>query len=98
WDQSESPPTWAQPGGDFDPSVSAFVPVDGLGYYTIDSTDALVADVQLFLDTPDANFGWVLTAQIESVLGPTRLDSRENSTPDYPPLLTVEFAPPVAPR
>src|SRR5215510_1314983 len=94
WDDTESPPAWDLPGGDFDPSVSAFVSVSSIDYYTFYSTDGLVADVQLFVDTPKANFGWVLMAQIESVLGPNRFDSRESSNLDYRPFLTVKFAPP----
>ncbi|MGA9770428.1 MAG: DNRLRE domain-containing protein [Blastocatellia bacterium] len=51
---------WTSPGGVFVPKASASQLVSGQGIYTWDSTPALVADVQTWLDSPKTNFGWLL--------------------------------------
>jgi hypothetical protein len=95
WDDSGSPPTWANPGGDFRPDPSASASVEGVGFYTFEASNTLVADVQFFLDNPQSNFGWVLVAQDETAIGyAKRFDTRENSNPSFRPQLTVEFTPP----
>jgi len=95
WDDSGSPPTWANPGGDFRADASASTSVAGVDFYTFAATNTLAADVQFFLDNPQSNFGWVLIAQDETAIGyAKRFDTRENSNPSFRPLLTVEFTPP----
>lgn len=51
---------WTNPGGDFDPTSSAGVLVDGMGIFKWGSTSGMVADVQTWLDDPASNHGWVL--------------------------------------
>jgi hypothetical protein len=95
WDDSGSPPTWANPGGDFLSTPTASTSIAGVGYYTFDASNTLVADVQSFLDYPQGNFGWVVTAQDETAIGyAKRFDTKENTNPMFRPLFTVEFTPP----
>jgi len=51
---------WDNAGGDFDPTTSAGVLVDGQGVFKWGSTSGMVSDVQMWLDTPSSNRGWVL--------------------------------------
>src|SRR5881398_3221935 len=50
---------WTTQGGDFSPTVSASQSVGGIGQYTWSSAQ-MVADVQLWLDSPTSNFGWLV--------------------------------------
>ena len=84
--------TWLNEGGDFMVQASAQVTVDSVGNYTVESTQALVNDVQEWLDDPETNFGWILTA-VESGTTAKRFNSRENSSA-MGPILEVTFTPP----
>ena len=84
---------WTRPGGapaiDFARRPSGALAV---GESSIDSTPAIVADVQDWLDRPHTNDGWVLSQRAGSPLGSVRsFASREDSA--RAPRLTVEFAP-----
>jgi len=97
WDDSGSPPSWTNPGGDFTDTASVSFSIEGMGTYPIISTDQMVADVQSFLDAADTNFGWIVTGQDELTSGSAkRFDSHENSNPDFRPVLSVTFTPPDA--
>jgi len=87
--------TWTTGGGDFEPIASAQQSVGSLGFYTWSSAQ-MTADVQAWLDTPAANFGWVLVGDETVVAGGTakRFDSRENSTAANRPKLTVYYTVP----
>ena len=84
--------TWATPGGDFADTPSAQLEVDATGAYIIESTDALVADVQDWLDNSETNFGWLLMAA-EGSNSSKRFNSRENSQADTRPMLEIEYTP-----
>ncbi len=91
---------WSTPegGADFTPASSADVFVSNTqGFYIWDSTAALVADVQFWLDSPQANFGWVVRAEMEGEAPGTakRFDSRENTTVAFRPVLTIAYVLPV---
>ena len=86
---------WDAQGGDFSAEVSASLSVSGTGSYTWTSTPMLVADVQFWLDSPSANFGWILIGNEGSDRTAKRFDSRENSNASNRPELTVEFTPEV---
>ncbi len=93
---------WSAPGGaintDFAAIVSASQGIDGINTnpYTFLSTSNLVADVQSWLDSPGANFGWVLLAQQEEIpQSARRIASREN-TVSPPPMLELSYI--TAPR
>jgi hypothetical protein len=90
--------TWGTPGGqpgvDYvaAPSGSTFVYHAG-DPYTFDSSMSLVNDVQLWLDHPGTNFGWMLILRNETeAFTARRFASRESG--EDAPLLYVEFQPP----
>jgi hypothetical protein len=57
---------WTNPGGDIG-SVSGTVSLGTTNQsYTFSSQAGMVADVQQWLDSPSANFGWMLRATTES--------------------------------
>ncbi len=99
YDTSDPPgsPAWGTAGGDYDPAVSAVAVVGNLGSYSWGSTARMVADVQLWLDDPVSNFGWLVMGEEGSNQTTKRFDTRENATEGYRPVLTVTYAPPVCP-
>jgi len=90
--------TWGQPGGqagvDYVPSPSTTTWVYEAGNpYAFESSSALVADAQLWLDQPGTNFGWMLIVQNETTdFTARRFGSRESAFDK--PRLTVTFQPP----
>jgi len=90
---------WAFPGGaatnDYVPELSAETFVYGLGDspYTFVSTPRLVADVQVWLDDPATNFGWMLICQSEEAnFTARRFASREDAGRE--PYLSIDYEPP----
>ncbi len=88
--------SWGAPGGsagsDFSASPAASVSVNGLGTYTFNSTDSLVADAQAWLANPSSNFGWMLLCQSEGVTkSARRFAARENAAP---PILRITYTTP----
>jgi hypothetical protein len=81
---------WASPGGDFDAMPSATTPVGSPATYTWGSTDAIVADVQAWLDEPQTNFGWILIGNEASFGTAKRFESRESAA-ESRPRLTIDF-------
>lgn len=83
------------PGGDFAAASSASISIGGaVGFYSWGSTANMVADVQMWLDNPSANFGWLLRGN-ESVLMTTkRFDSKDNLLASVRPVLEVCYSPP----
>ena len=79
--------TWTTPGGDFVPTPSAtqFAPV-GSGDFAFESSAALVADVQAWLDTPSSNHGWILIG-VEDRPSTTRVMTSREDGPDGPRLI-----------
>lgn len=84
--------TWVSPGGDFMNNASAELVVDSVGSYTVESTEAMVNDVQEWLDDSETNFGWILTAS-ESGTTAKRFNSRENSDAASRPKIEVTYTP-----
>ncbi len=82
---------WAAPGGDFSPVASASQLVGDVGLYTW-SSPQMAADVQLWLDNPGANFGWLVLGDESEIATTKRFDTRESNSP---PVLTIEY---IAPR
>lgn len=58
---------WTNPGGDFDPTISATSTVMTSGSTAQWSSAELAADVQFWIDNPMANFGWIFIGQGEGV-------------------------------
>jgi len=86
---------WSNSGGDLNSAPSSALLVADVNFYTWPSTTQVVADVQSWLDSPQMNTGWILVAESESTSRTAkRFDTRENTNPDFRPVLQVEFTPP----
>ncbi|HAH23020.1 MAG TPA: hypothetical protein DCL77_04535 [Prolixibacteraceae bacterium] len=86
---------WTTAGGDFNPLVSASTSVSEIGNYTWTSAQ-LATDVQNWLNNPSSNFGWCLIGNEATLRTTKRFASREFTTTDNRPLLTIVYAPPVS--
>src|SRR5438067_10564534 len=80
---------WTMQGGDFSATVSASQSVGGVGQYTWSSAQ-MVADVQLWLDSPTSNFGWLVLGDETASATAKRFDTRESASP---PVLTIQYIP-----
>lgn len=87
---------WTTFGGDFVPTPSATRLVDQFTAHTFGPSLELANDVQLWLDDPASNFGWIVIGD-ETTLGTAkRFDSR--TSPSLAgPVLTIDFNPPCVP-
>jgi hypothetical protein len=85
---------WANAGGDWaaNASVVSLTPINGPAVWS--STPAFVGDVQMFLDQPAQNFGWLLKRDNELAIGEVRrFDSRSISIASRRPMLTITYLP-----
>ena len=57
--------------------------------------EGLIEDVQLWLDAPSSNFGWIVVSDEKK--NPKRFDSKDNATTPLKPTLTIGFTPPPSP-
>jgi len=88
--------TWGVSGGqaglDYLTQASAVEPIFGVDGYTFDSTTALIADVQHWLNSPGANFGWMAISQQEDLQFTARRFGSSEASPTYNvPQLLVDF-------
>lgn len=81
---------WASEGGDFAPIADATLAV-GSGTPVWQSSDAMIARVQGWLDQPATNFGWLLLGNEQKASTAKRFDSREVTPETSRPSLTIEF-------
>jgi hypothetical protein len=97
WNARLAPNTlWNQPGAaetnDYSAVSSATLPMNMPGSYIVHSTPSLIADVQSWLDQPDANYGWLVRCDSESVSGTARrIASREDKA--RAPGLRIDYTP-----
>jgi hypothetical protein len=84
--------TWTSPGGDFVSGASASAIVGGAGFY-VWSSPQMIADVQLWIDTPGSAFGWLLAGNESAARSAKRFATREEATPEWRPLLRVNWIP-----
>lgn len=84
---------WTNPGGDFEATPSAILPVSGPGDYTWGPTPQLIADVQSWLDAPAGAHGWILLGDESTPRSAKRFDSRQNDSPALRPALAISFTP-----
>lgn len=93
---------WEVPGADGDldrfPFPSSSVFLTGAGTYTFSSTPTFVADVQMWVDDPASNFGYLLLSQDEPTMFTARMFGTRDD-PDTSPQMTVTYvlAPPAPP-
>ena len=78
---------WAAPGGDCVATVSASAPVGNSGSYDWSSLE-MITDVQQWVSTPAANFGWLVVGNEAAMATARRFFSRTGTTP---PTLQVTY-------
>ena len=81
---------WQSEGGDFAAEASAGTSVGANNTSATWSSEALVADLQSWVDDPGSNFGWILIGP-EDAKSAKRINSREGSS-DVPQLV-IDFTP-----
>ncbi len=86
---------WTKAGGDFVSISSAQVSVGFSGWYTWGSNALVVADVQKWLDEPEANFGWLVQGNETSIKTTKQFGTKENEFAPFVPTLTIDYTPPV---
>jgi hypothetical protein len=83
---------WTNAGGDFAPEASATLSVGSAGVHTWESTPAMVAEVQAWLDNPASNFGWLLLGNETVNASAKRFDSQQNPVAANRPVLRVVYS------
>jgi len=80
---------WTTPGGDFVASPSATIETPPFGVCSSEVTNALLADVQLFLDSPAQNHGWLLKTNEITPYMARKIESRHGTF--LPPSLSITY-------
>ena len=83
---------WASAGGDYVGAASASIVVPVSPGFNSWSSGQLAADVQLFLDQPADNHGWVVSGTETN--NARRFESRTSSAGNFP-MLTIDYDAPV---
>ncbi len=90
---------WSIPGGVYSPTASATRTVGNTGFYTWGSTSGLVADVQVWLNNPSQNFGWIVIGTETTTETTKRFGTRENTGQtggvSWKPALVINYTPQV---
>lgn len=87
---------WSTPGGDFVGAASATASIAGVGAYSWSSVE-MASEVQAWLDTPAANYGWAVVGGEQTASSAKRFDSRQSTTAAFRPVLEVTYTPVPAP-
>ena len=82
---------WENPGGDYVAAASSVQVVADAGPVSWPSTPDAVADVQLWLDDPSSNHGWLLLGGEDARETSKRFASREAEAPEVPPQLVIGY-------
>jgi hypothetical protein len=91
WDNTFFPGAfWTNAGGDYNPVGSGLQAVGAAGFYSWSSV-TMVTDVQMWLNDPGANFGWILIGNEGLNHTAKRFDSRTNVTAANRPVLVVDY-------
>src|SRR5262245_20508912 len=85
---------WLAAGGDFEPVPSGTFTMPTLGVFALGSNDALVADVQAWLDGALPNHGWLLKTDELGVQTARRIHSRQTTLVGVAPQLQIGYVPP----
>lgn len=94
WTQRFHPSTpWSVAGGDFESDSSGAAAMSGLGDYQIVG-DGLLDDVQVWLDNPEQNNGWVLVGPEDVQKSARKFASREYFDVSKRPSLVVTYEEP----
>lgn len=86
---------WTTQGGDFIGTASGTRGVGAVGFYTWGSSSGMVADVQMWLNTPSSNNGWLIKGDETRIETAKRFATRENtsSSGTWKPRLVVDYTP-----
>lgn len=87
---------WTTAGGVFSPVASASKSINAVGFYTWATTNALVADVQAWVNAPTENYGWVIVGNEAVLETAKRFDSRESADQTHHPTITITYTPATA--
>ena len=97
---------WSTVGGEFAGTSSAAGhsvtnPTNTIGQLNTPATDfyfwestgsgGMVDDLQLWLDNPGSNFGWILVGDESQIRTTRRFHTREDDDPTYRPALRIEY-------
>jgi hypothetical protein len=82
---------WTNPGGDFVAQVSSSTEMQDEGPYVFPSTDQMIDDVQVWLDNPSSNFGWLIMGDEDVEKTARRIGTREQIEETERPYLVVEY-------
>lgn len=82
---------WNTPGGDFVSQESSSTEMEGTGDYSFPSTGEMIDDVQVWLDNPSSNFGWLIKGEEDIEQTARRIGTREQAEEDERPYLVVEY-------
>jgi hypothetical protein len=82
---------WKRVGGIFVARESAMAVVGASAFYAWQYNPHMLADVRAWLRTPHRNFGWMLVGDENIPQSVKRFDSRETSTAEYRPVLTINY-------
>lgn len=92
WLNASNPTTaWSTAGGDFFPAASASVSITFDKSYTWGDDGGLIDDVQLWVNEPETNFGWMLIGDESTERTSRRFNSRTNPDEVSRPTLNLEF-------
>jgi hypothetical protein len=84
--------SWLVEGGNFNEIASASIPVNQNNLFYQWTGTQIIDDVQDMLDNPTENFGWILKAADESLVGTGRgFGSRQNPNINIRPKLVVSY-------
>lgn len=81
---------WSTPGGDYNASASATVSVASVAVYHWTGA-GMMADVELFREHPDSNFGWIMIGREDTITTAKRFGSRQNILTVQRPVLHIEY-------
>lgn len=83
---------WSTPGGAFVAEASTSTDVGQiLQHYHWGCSQALLDDINNWLQFPESNHGWILTGGEAAGQSAHRFNSRENSNADSRPLLSISY-------
>lgn len=82
---------WTNPGGDYTPTTSATANYGVSNGEIIEflSTNGLIADVQLWVNSPLNNFGWIILGDEVTIQNSRRFNTREHTT--GVPVLSIDY-------
>ncbi|UCH82231.1 MAG: DNRLRE domain-containing protein [Nitrospiraceae bacterium] len=87
---------WSKEGGQYKGRISSSMSVgNAIGYYTFESTDRMIRDIDYWLRHAEKNFGWILIGDESNPQTVVPFASRENINPDWRPLLEITYSVPV---